>query len=151
MHKNFRTIKLRDIQGNETSLDTVVDPESKTALIISFSRTQNTKHLCKVWHTKLERLAGERMKICKVVAFKIPFDELFKSSYDAAVKSFNGEMSDQNVYSTYGTCAKKLYSTTNVKTEDTVVVCVYDSAKNLLFLHNDVYSENAVKKLERVV
>lgn len=151
MQKLFQSIKARDNTGNEISLKSVINTEGKTAFIIIFNRNQTTKHFSKVWSAKLDKLSKENIKIYKILAFKSSFDDLFKHSFELAVKNFLESDKNDRVLAVYGNCAKKLYNGAKLKTEDMIAVAVFDEDKNLIFLHSEAYDDAAVKKLETVI
>jgi len=151
MQKLIQSIKAHDKTGSEISLKTVMGMEAKTAFIIIFNRNQTTKHFCKVWSAKLDKLSKNSIKTYKILAFKSSFDELFKHSFDSAVKNFLESDKDDRAFAVYGNCAKKLYNAAKLKTEDMVAVAVFGEDKNLIFMHAEAYNDAAVKKLEALI
>lgn len=151
MQKLIQTLKVHDKMGNEIALKTVMNGEGKTAFIIVFNRNQTTKHFSKVWSVKLEKLSKGVVKVYKILAFKSSLDELFKHSFESAVKNFFDHDRDDEIFAVYGNCAKRLYNGAKLKNEDMVAVAVFGEDKNLIFLHAEPYSEAAVKKLEAVI
>lgn len=152
MQKVLQGIKVYNKTGQELPLKNVIDSNHKVAFIIVFNRNQNTKHFCKVWNAKLEKVSNGTLKVYKILAFKTAMDDVFKSSFDTAIKSFcQDTKEDGSVLAVFGNCAKKIYNASKLKTEDMVSVAVFDAEKNLVFMHSDAYNENAVKSLEKAV
>jgi hypothetical protein len=151
MQKLLQSIKAHDKAGNEVALKAVISDDNKTAFIIIFNRNQTTKHFSKVWSAKLDKLSKGNIKIYKILAFKSSFDELFKHSFDSAVKNFLESDKDDKIFAVYGNCAKKLHNGAKLKTEDMIAVAVFGEDKNLIFMHTEAYNEAAVKKLEAVI
>jgi|GEM_PF-2013850 len=151
MQKLFQSLKVQDKSGNEVTLRSIIDSPGKTAFIVVFNRNQNTKHFCKVWSAKLEKLSGGALKTYKILAFKTSQDDIFKSSFDLAIKNFCCDEKDEKVFAVYGNCAKRIYNAAKLKTEDMVAVAVFGENKELIFMHAESYNEAAVKKLEAVI
>jgi len=151
MQKLIQSIKAHDNTGNEISLKTIINTDGKTAFIIIFNRNQTTKHFSKVWSAKLDKLSKGAVKIYKILAFKSSFDELFKHSFDSAVKNFLESDKDDKIFAVYGNCAKKLYNGAKLKTEDMIVVAIFGEDKNLIFMHTEPYNDAAIKKLEALI
>jgi hypothetical protein len=151
MQKLLQSLKAQDKTGNEIPLKSVMQGSEKTAFIIVFNRNQTTKHFCKVWSAKLEKLSGGILKIYKILAFKTALDDIFKHSFESAIKNFCLDEKDEKVFAVYGNCAKRIYNTAKLKTEDMVAVAVFGEDRNLLFMHAEAYSEAAVKKLEALI
>lgn len=151
MQKVLQGIKVYNKTGQELSLKNIIDSNHKVAFVIVFNRNQNTKHFCKVWSAKLDKISNGTLKVYKILAFKTAMDDVFKGSFDNAMKSFCQDDRDENVFAIYGNCAKKVYNASKLKTEDMVSVAVFGEDKSLVFLHSDAYNENAVKSLEKAV
>jgi len=151
MQKLLQSLKAHDKIGNEIHLKSVMQGSGKTAFIIVFNRNQTTKHFCKVWSAKLDKLSNGVLKIYKILAFKTALDDIFKSSFESAIKNFCLDEKDENVFAVYGNCAKRIYNSSKLKTEDMVAVAVFGEDKNLIFMHAEAYNEAAVKKLEALI
>lgn len=151
MQKLIESLKVHDKTGGEIALKTVIENGKKTAFIIVFNRNQTTKHFSKVWSAKLEKLSKGGIKINKLLAFKSNADEMFRHSFDSAVKNFFQDDKDDRIFTIYGNCAKRLYSAAKLKTEDMVSVVVFGEDRSVLFLHTEPFSDAAVKKLEAVI
>ncbi|HOI84059.1 MAG TPA: hypothetical protein PKW30_07090 [Campylobacterales bacterium] len=151
MQKLIESIKAHDKTGSEIPLKSVMENGKKTAFIIVFNRNQTTKHFSKVWSAKLEKLSKGVIKVNKIIAFKSSIDEMFRHSFDSAVKNFFPEEKDERIFAVYGNCAKRLYNAAKLKTEDMVAVALFGEDRSLLFLHTEPFSDAAVKKLEAVI
>lgn len=151
MQKLLHGMKAHDKTGNEVALKSVIGNSEKTAFIIIFNRNQNTKHFCKVWTAKLEKLSKGVLKIYKILAFKTALDDIFKHSFESAIKNFCCDEKDDRVFAVYGNCAKKIYNAAKLKSEDMVAVAVFGEDKNLIFMHAEAYNDAAVKKLEALI
>ena len=102
MQKVLHGMKAHDKTGNEVALKSVIGNSGKTAFIIIFNRNQNTKHFCKVWSAKLEKLSKGVLKVYKILAFKTALDDLFKHSFESAIKNFCCDEKDEKVFAVYG-------------------------------------------------
>ncbi len=151
MQKVLQGIKVHNKSGQELPLRSVIDAQHKVAFIIVFNRNQNTKHFCKVWNAKLDKLSNGTLKVYKILAFKTALDDVFKSSFESAIKGFCQDDKEDGVFAVYGNCAKKIYNASKLKTEDMVTVAVFGEDKNLIFMHSDAYTEAAVKNLEKAI
>jgi hypothetical protein len=151
MQKVLQGIKVHNKSGQELPLRSVIDAQHKVAFIIVFNRNQNTKHFCKVWSAKLDKLSNGTLKVYKILAFKTALDDIFKSSFESAIKSFCQDDKEDTVFAVYGNCAKKIYNASKLKNEDMVSVAVFGEDKDLIFMHSDAYTEAALKNLEKAI
>lgn len=149
MQKVLVGLKGENAKGEEITFKHLLTHEKiaskKIALIVVFHR--NSRHLGKVWATKIHSALGSQVEVIKVIALKTMMSNFFKSGVESLLKEASTSEGDKNCVAVYGNDAKKLFKTLGATKEDGVVVALLSEEKDPIFVHEGGYEESLLKKI----